>query len=248
MSELRQVVPMPAKRAADYLVWLATRRSIEFWNLHYRAHGTSGPGSRGDAARFKASEMNRIVATNAIQTVVEFGCGDGYQLGLLSIPRYVGLDVSPRAVQLCIEQFRHDNTKSFLRYDPYSWQDNLRVIHADMSLSMDVILHLVEDEIFHKYMMDLFGAADHLVAIYSSNVAASEAQFTQHRHFTDWVSTHQPGWRMTEHVPNPDGSGTDFYLYRRVDEPAAEKTMPVLSEPGLRSEPALPGRGAVWPR
>ena len=60
-----------------------------------------------------------------------------------------------------------------------------------------------------------------MVVIYSSNVAASEARFTRHRRFTDWVSIHQPGWRLAEHVKNPDGSGTDFYLYRRVDEPAA---------------------------
>lgn len=242
MSELRQVVPVPAKRAADYLVWLATRRSIEFWNLHYRAHGTSGPGSRGDAAQFKAAEINRLVAAHGVQSVVEFGCGDGYQLGLMSIPSYIGLDVSPRAVQLCMDQYGHDDSKTFLRYDPFAWQDSLRLIHADMSLSMDVILHLVEEEIFQKYMTDLFGAADRMVVIYSSNVTASEARFTRHRRFTDWVSTHQSGWRLTEHVENPDGSGVDFYLYRRVDDLTPPSNGAVLS-------PSAPlGRSAVGPQ
>jgi SAM-dependent methyltransferase len=208
-----QFVPVPVKRLAERLVWSATRGSTAFWELHYRARGTSGPGSRGSAAAFKAAETNRIVMANGVRSVVEFGCGDGYQLGLLAVPRYVGLDVSPRVLSWCIERYGADASKTFLRYDPTCWHDRLRLIHADLALSMDVILHLVEPDVFEKYMTDLFAAADRFVLIYSSNDEAYENRFTRHRRFTDWVSVHEPHWRLTERVDNPEPGGADFYLY-----------------------------------
>ena len=215
VSEPWHFVPVPVKQLAERLVWSATRGSARFWELHYRARGTSGPGSRGNAAQFKAAETNRIVKANEVQSVVEFGCGDGYQLGLLSVPRYVGLDISPRALSWCIERYRADRTKTFLRYDPTCWNDRLRLVHADLALSMDVILHLVESEVFEKYMSDLFAAADRLVLIYSSNEQRYENRFTRHRRFTDWVSLNEPQWHLTERVNNPEGGGAQFYLYRR---------------------------------
>jgi hypothetical protein len=211
-------VPVRVKQLAERVVWAVTRRSTEFWEMHYRARGMSGPGSRGDSATFKASETNRIVAANGIHSVVEFGCGDGYQLGLLSIPRYIGLDVSPRALSLCIEQYSHDFSKTFLRYDPDCWKDGGRLVHADMALSMDVVLHLVEDHIFEKYMADLFAAADRFVLIYSTNQADYENCFTRHRRFTDWVSYHALDWGLIEQTNNPDGSGAGFYLYAHNDQ------------------------------
>ena len=231
-------VPEPAKRLGEWVVWSVTRRSTEFWDLHYRAHGTSGPGSRGYSAAFKAAETNRIVEENGVCSVVEFGCGDGYQLGLFSVPRYVGLDISPRALSWCIEQHRFDTNKTFLRYDPACWSDPLRLVHADLAMSMDVIFHLVEDEVFDKYMSDLFAAGDRFVLIYSSNEPESENRFTRHRRFTDWVSSREPTWRLTQHVANPDGSGVDFYLYAR------ESNRPRLREPIEAESPGNPDPGA----
>jgi cyclopropane fatty-acyl-phospholipid synthase-like methyltransferase len=212
-----RAVPVPAKHLAEWLVWSITRRSTAFWELHYRARGTSGPGSRGESAEFKADHVNRIVAAESVESVLEFGCGDGYQLGLLSIPRYIGMDVSASALRRCIDQYRADSTKSFLRYDPSCWQDNLRLVHADMTLSMDVIIHLVEDDVFQRYMTHLFAAADRLVVVYSTNEQIrARTRFTRHRCFTQWVAANQPGWRLSEQVNNPDGSGAGMYLFRRA--------------------------------
>jgi SAM-dependent methyltransferase len=217
LSEPGRVMPVQAKQVAEWIVWTTTRRSSGFWDLHYRARGTSGPGSRGEAAAIKAREVNRIVAANDVQSVVEFGCGDGYQLGLLSIPQYIGLDISPNVLRRCIREYGSDRSKSFLRYDPSCWSDNLGVVHADMALSMDVILHLVEDEVFEQYMSDLFAVGDRFVLVYSHDGPGSERTpcFTRYRRFSDWVTTRAPGWRLSERVEDPVGTGAHLHLFAR---------------------------------
>ena len=128
------VVPVQVKCMAEWFVWQATRRSAAFWDLHYRARGTSGPGSRGGAAKFKAAETNRIVAENGVKSVIEFGCGDGNQLSLARYPGYVGLDVSRTAIGLCQRRFAQDQTKSFFLYDGDCFTDRAGIFAADLAI------------------------------------------------------------------------------------------------------------------
>ncbi len=74
--------------------------------------------------------------------MIEYGCGDGNQLILADYPQYIGFDVSPDAVALCKKIFSADLTKAFHLMDEYNHQT------ADLTLSLDVIYHLVEDECF----------------------------------------------------------------------------------------------------
>src|SRR5258706_45661 len=90
------------------------RGSGRYWESRYVSGGTSGAGSYGVQAEYKASFLNSFVADNNVRTVVEFGCGDGNQLRLAAYPSYLGLDVSSKAVHMCIEAFRSDQSKSFL--------------------------------------------------------------------------------------------------------------------------------------
>lgn len=217
VSISRSAVPVKVKLAANWFVWKCTGHSTKFWDVHYRAHGTSGPGSRGEAAVIKAREVNRIVEKYHIDSVVEFGCGDGYQLGMLSIPTYLGLDVSPTALRMCIDACGADSTKRFLLYDQGSWRDNMPRVHADMALSLDVILHLVEDDVFERYMEDLFAAADRYVLIYASDgpLPGRDRPFTRHRAFSAWVAAHMPDWETVERLENPANTGADLRLYAR---------------------------------
>ena len=64
-------------------------KSIEYWENRYKNKGNSGSGSRNKLQEFKSSIINEFIKTNNIQTVIEFGCGDGYQLKQLSIPKYI---------------------------------------------------------------------------------------------------------------------------------------------------------------
>src|SRR5689334_6287087 len=82
--------------------------SRAYWEERYRKGGDSGPGSYDRLAEFKAEVMNELISTLQIGSVIELGCGDGHQLGMIAYPRYIGLDVSASAVRRCIEQYGKD--------------------------------------------------------------------------------------------------------------------------------------------
>ncbi len=83
--------------------------------------GTSGPGSYGKFAEFKAEIINSFVKNNEINSVIEFGCG---YVSLLKVPKYIGLDVSKSSIKMCSMKFKEDKTKSFL----YMCQSALQAI------------------------------------------------------------------------------------------------------------------------
>ncbi len=64
--------------------------SKAYWSGHYSAGRRSGGGSYGKLAAFEAEVLNGFVRENAIGSVIEFGCGDGNQLGLSNYPAYLG--------------------------------------------------------------------------------------------------------------------------------------------------------------
>lgn len=216
--------------------------SARYWDTRYRVGGISGPGSRGAAAAFKATFLNEFVEQHDIRTVIEFGCGDGYQLSLARYPRYVGLDVSARAIAICGQLFAGDETKSFFRYEPGAFYDGAGVLRSDLALSLDVIFHLVEDDVFERYMADLFTAASRFVVVYSTNVDGVEsAVHVKHRRFTEWVALHKPGWVQSGHTANPE-PGTalephsDFFVF----SPQAAGVLVDSGEPReerIRAEP-----------
>lgn len=128
--------------------------SEQYWIERYEAGRTSGAGSYKELAEFKAEIINAFVAKHSVGSVMEFGCGDGNQLKLADYPAYTGFDVSPRAVELCRDMFRSDDTKRFALMEEYEGQT------AQLTLSLDVVYHLIEDEVFESYMKTLFGAAE----------------------------------------------------------------------------------------
>jgi len=200
------------------------RSSPDYWEQRYATGGTSGRGSYGQFAEFKAEVLNRFVAQQAIRSVIEFGCGDGAQLALAAYPAYIGLDVSPTALGQCQDRFRDDPTKSFFLYRSDCYLDRHGVFRADLALSLDVIYHLVEDRVFETYMRHLFSAATRFVAIYSSDSPmTSRDVHVRHRRFSDWIAADAPEWHLAEHVPNRyrytgddrTGSPADFFMFQR---------------------------------
>lgn len=162
--------------------------SKEYWEERYKTGGNSGQGSYGKLAEFKAEVINSFVKENKINSVVELGCGDGNQISLFDFPKYIGLDISEAAVNLCRERFMKDKTKSFFLYNPEDLEKNKSLYKAELSLSLDVIYHLVEDRTFDLYMKNLFSCAEKFVIIYSSNTDKNPKGIPphiKHRKFED---------------------------------------------------------------
>lgn len=191
--------------------------SQAYWEQRYAKGGTSGPGSYDIYADFKATTLNRIVSDNEIDSVIELGCGDGNQLSLAEYPRYLGLDVSGSAIDLCIHRFAGDESKSFMLYEPERFINQGWLV-ADMSISLDVILHLVEDDIFERYMETLFGIGRKLVVIFGEDVGDQRPHSTdRYRDWPAWVREHHPDWTLSERIDNPHkGENTlaDFFVFR----------------------------------
>ncbi|HEX7710264.1 MAG TPA: hypothetical protein VF418_04945 [Sphingomonadaceae bacterium] len=189
-----------------------------YWEARYRTGGNSGAGSYSRLAEFKAEVLNRFVDENGIASVVEFGSGDGAQLTLANYRDYVGIDVSETAVELCRAKFAGTGYK-FLHQSEVPPD-----IQAELALSLDVIYHLVEDQVFESYMRSLFDAAARYAIIYASNHDAIGASHVRHRKFSTWVERNRPEFELIETIPNrypfdpadPDNSSfADFYIYRR---------------------------------
>lgn len=216
----RLVLSLPIVGRAVIRLHAALRRPNvrDYWEARYRRGGDSGSGSFGRLSHFKAEVLNEIVRERDIQCVIEFGCGDGHQLELARYPSYVGVDISESAVRRCRERFAHDPSKRFFLVGSPD------VPRSDCTLSLDVILHLVDDATFAAYMRDLFAASTRYVVIYSSNFEERfAAPHVRHRHFTPWVERHQPDFLLESTIPNryrsklgdADTSNADFFVYRR---------------------------------
>jgi SAM-dependent methyltransferase len=191
--------------------------SAAYWEGRYRVGGNSGAGSYGRLAAFKAAFVNGFVALNAVRSVIEFGCGDGNQLSLLSIPHYTGVDVAPTVLERCRARF-----PNHLFVDRSRLAD---VPTADLGLSMDVIFHLTEDAVFADYMRTLFALSADFVIIYSSDYdARSPDRHVRHRLVADYVRRMLPAWTLLARVPNiypfdprrpHDTSFADFMVFGR---------------------------------
>lgn len=211
-----------------YWAWLARKRAPEpfpgtaaYWERRYAAGGNSGVGSYDRFAEFKARVLNEFVAKRGVKSVIEFGCGDGNQLSLAKYPTYLGFDISATAVSRCQAMFSSDSDKSFRLISDYRGEC------ADLALSLDVIYHLVEDDLFEGYMHTLFAAADRYVIIYASDTDDNrgyEGTYIRHRLFTRWIKQSLPTWTLAEHVPNRypyrgdyrTGSFADFFIYQKA--------------------------------
>jgi len=197
--------------------------SVPYWENRYQGGGNSGAGSYGALAEFKADFLNSFVRKEGIQSVIEFGCGDGAQLGIAVYPRYVGLDVTKSAVKMCIEKNRNDSTKSFFLYDSECFSDPGGIFHAELSLSLDVIYHLIENTVFDAYMNHLFGASTRFVIVYSSDHdEVIPNAHVRHRNFSQVVETRFPSWKLAWREPQkyPDASGQngsfcDFFVFKK---------------------------------
>lgn len=195
--------------------------SESYWIKRYKKGGNSGAGSYNNLSVFKSEVLNDFVRKHDIKSVVEYGCGDGNQLKLATYRNYLGFDVSPEALSICKKIFRFDKTKKFKLMKDYNEE------RADLTLSLDVIYHLIEDNVFNSHMERLFSSSNRFVIIYSSNMDEQnkiQLPHVKHRKFTKWIDKNINGWKLIQYIPNKYSqtddinkeSFADFYIYQKA--------------------------------
>jgi len=229
MEGIKRIVkktPVVRNIARGMMAMLAARQkgpfnSADYWERRYRRGLNSGAGSYNRLAMFKAETVNRFVAEHEVASVIEFGCGDGSQLKIADYPAYIGVDVAQTVLDATREMFSRDSNKTFVHTNDLGPQHK-----AELSLSLDVVYHLVEELVFEQYMSQLFDAATRFVIVYSSNNhRESDSVHVRHRQFTDWIERNRPEFRQLGVTKNPypedvrdldNTSFADFYFFERL--------------------------------
>lgn len=194
--------------------------SLQYWERRYASGGNSGDGSYGRLAEFKAVFINNLIKEKNIQSAVELGCGDGHQLSIIHYPTYIGLDVSATIIEQCKKKFETDKSKKFAVYQPGSATPDID-LQAELSLSLDVLYHIVEEKNYLQYLDDLFKLSEKYVVIYSTNFYKKETEHVLHRKFTD-VAAQFSNWKMVQQTSNPypgdneQESMADFFVFEKV--------------------------------
>lgn len=194
--------------------------SRKYWEDRYLQGGNSGAGSYGRLGQFKANVLNAFVSEWNIRSVIEWGCGDGHQLSLADYPEYLGIDISEKAVEILRKKFDKGSRKKFLLTRDFG------DLTAELTLSLDVLFHLVEEEVYQGYMSKLFSSAERFVIIYSSNHEARfrKSRHVKHRKFTNWVHENTQDFSLFRTVENQfpydpndieNTSFSDFYVFKR---------------------------------
>jgi SAM-dependent methyltransferase len=196
--------------------------SVTYWKNRYRNGGNSGSGSYGKLAEFKANSFNRFVEENDISSCIEYGCGDGNQLSLMKIDKYLGLDVSPDTIEAIAKKFEGDFGKEFETYDPIKFEIFDRYT-ADISISMDVILHLIEESRYLDYLRNLFNSSNRFVGIFNTATDEQPAKMAIHNRFRDhrkWITKHATDFQPIACDLTPGNLGypsdTGFYYYKKM--------------------------------
>lgn len=206
-----------------------------YWENRYASGRNSGSGSYGRLARFKANFLNHFVKQNEIQSVLELGCGDGSQLSLAEYPQYIGLDISHTAIEQCRRIFALDSSKRFETYDPERFDPES--VQMELGLSLDVIYHLSNDELYHAYLEHLFAASSRFVIIYSNSEQGSRAGVNESAGYVRFrdvladVELWQPKWTLVSATPNrfpfstlnpSNTSFADFFVFEKQQEVKTE--------------------------
>lgn len=159
-----------------------------YWQDRYSRGETSGTGSYGILADYKAEVINDFLEKNDITSVIEFGCGDGNQLRLMNYQTYLGLDIARSAIDLCRSIFSNDESKSFIIYEPKYFLNN-GYIKADLVVCLDVLYHIIDEWEFNKTLQDIFSCASRFVILYT-NVDAldSDSNHIKFRNLMPYLS------------------------------------------------------------
>lgn len=201
----------------------------DYWQQHYESGGTSGRGSQGEFAEWKADVVNQVVRHCDVTTVLDVGCGDGQQAALIDVPRYLGIDVSQAAVQIAQSRNRHDRSK---RFDLWHEGEPFPAGMYDMVMSLEVLMHILEERMFTETLSGIFASAREVVVLQVPLVPMvnyGPGMHDKHRAILPYLAEHLGPFSLTQIVMHPSASpreraragigemASDFLVFRRAD-------------------------------
>lgn len=198
-------------------IFRMTYNSSIYWNERYSIGGNSGAGSYGDKAIIKADVVNRWIGLEEVESICEWGFGDGNQLSYYAIneKQYVGYDISDIVINAARIRF----PKNF----NFFWTSDYKNETYDLSLSIEVIFHL-DDSAFHDYMNNLFNSSKKYVIIFSTNYDSKPYYHMIHHEIIDYCKQHFPSFKLYETIC-PDvfkiseinqSINTCFFAFKRI--------------------------------
>ena len=157
--------------------------SDEYWERRYRNGGNSGAGSYDELANYKAYVLNAFISKNNIQTLIDYGVGDGNQLKLIKCNSITGLDVSRTVINRLKYEYNDDKNKLFYECKNFELKDTY-----DLAISCDVLYHLIDFKIWEQYLLNLFTYSNKYVIIYASNENKDYGNHCLARNFTEYIN------------------------------------------------------------
>ncbi|MDM5280312.1 class I SAM-dependent methyltransferase [Paenibacillus silvae] len=190
---------------------------IDYWERTYRKGETSGRGSYGVLAEFKAEVVNALIQREGIRRVIEFGCGDGNQLKYMDYGEYLGMDVASASVEHCASMYADDPSKSFMVYRPGLWV-NRGFLQADLTVCLDVLYHITDETDFRQTLHDVLQASTRWVVLYTRLREQEEpgVRTIQDRNLFHYLFDF-PEFKVHEIIRQryPEQSSADFVILKR---------------------------------
>lgn len=172
--------------------------STQFWCDRYAR------GESDSSANLYGDFLPQFLRSRKVTTVLDYGCGDGHQTRFFvgACPVYVGIDPSRDAIEQCRKRIsaRKGDSTFFLTVDEFR-------VHLkwDVTLSLNVLPFLDEDEVRSEYLQRLFEWSHLYVIIFYPVHHRRRPSVLQ------WIEQETAsGWRLNHQT---DGG---FLVYKRV--------------------------------
>ena len=190
--------------------------STKFWCDRYR-DGYSDPSTNlyGDF-------LPQFLTARKLSTVLDYGSGDGHQTRffLPACPVYVGIDPSSHAIEQCKARMTRMPRRSTTFFVTMKEWMSSEWAHStwDVTLSLNVLPFLDEDEVRVGYLAQLFSWSHlYVVICYPLSQRASRRRADM----MEWITTSCPGWRLQQRAE------PGFLVYKRV-QPELDLIRPIL--------------------
>lgn len=184
----------------------------QYWITRYNTGGDSGFGSHDEySIKFKGDYINSMIERFNVKTLFDYGCGDGNQLKMISgYTHYTGYDIAPNIIE--------DDKILYVGHEDKLFTSKLNDIIGkkfDLSISMDVTYHIIENELFTFYLDTLFASADVVILFTTNSDHYTPLKHHKPRKIIDHIKSNYTDFELIDTKMYNDNVG--FYTYKKIE-------------------------------